>query len=626
MCGIAGYHGLTNAGEALLENMNCCQQHRGPDGTGTFVDDGVGLAHQRLAIIDVDHGQQPMRSEDGRFTLAYNGEVYNYLELRAELEDLGRTFRTDSDTEVVLQAYAEWGTQAFDRFNGMWGLAIWDSQERTLVLSRDHFGIKPIYVAEVSQDDGRPGILFASEIKGILAYDGITARPNERAIYRYIMHRIHEQGRETFFHGIERLQPGEMMILTDQGVRREPYTRLRQELLENSHIERTYDAAAVAEYRRRFVESVRLRLQSEVPVGTSLSGGLDSSAVAVVINKLLADGEQTSTASVGSQQNTFSAVFPNSINDEEKYVDDVLELCAGKVNAHKIKPSPSGFLEDLRDFVRTQEEPIISTGPYAQYCVMREATKHVTVLLDGQGADEMMAGYIPYYFVYFRQLRDRRRYLKLALEFVRSLDILWRLGRFRVLGKLKRAKNVDNRSFLRQGFVQAYRGESFPVEQRNLKKRLVQDLFENSLPSLLRYEDKNTMRFSLEGRVPFLDKEVVKFLFSLSDDAIIHAGWNKRALRDATRGLLPGSISGRRNKIGFTTPQDEWFRSMHSEIRSILASESFGSRPWFDQKAILAAFDDYIAGRIGNANAPLWRLVNVELWMREFIDQSPTAH
>ncbi len=619
MCGIAGYHGL-HADHALLERMNDCQQHRGPDGEGVVTSGPCGLAHRRLSIIDVAHGQQPMDTADGRYSIAYNGEVYNYLDLRDELVALGREFSTDSDTEVVLQAFAQWGPEAFDRFNGMFGLAIWDREEKRLTLARDHFGIKPLYVATVPAPGGQGEVLlFASEIKPILASGLYEKRVNERSVYRYLRFRAHEDGTETFFDGIERLAPGEMLTADGTGIQRRMFTRLKEELLELAHEQRPYDDAAAAEYQRRLVESIRLRLQSEVPVGTSLSGGLDSSAVAVIINQLLGEGDELSTRAVGTRQNTFSAVFPGSINDEERYVDDVLEICTGHVDSHKILPTADEFKADLLDFIRTQEEPLISSGPYAQFQVMREATKHVTVLLDGQGADEMMAGYIPYYFVYLRQLRAQGM-TAAAGELAKSLDVLYRLGRFKLKAKVKLKKTIPVTQLMSSEFVAAHAGERYVSEGANLKKRLVEDLFHNSLPSLLRYEDKNTMRFSLEGRVPFLDKEVLKFIFSLSDEAIIKDGWNKRVLRDATRGLLPESINRRRNKIGFTTPQVEWFMRLKNHFYNVFLSESFANRPYVDQAEVIAAFEGWIKGANDVDTMTFWRLINLELWLREFFD------
>lgn len=620
MCGIAGYHGLT-ADEDLLQRMNDCQRHRGPDGEGIHVDGPCGLAHRRLSIIDVAHGQQPMTTADGRYTIVYNGEVYNYLDLRAELEAAGRSFTTDSDTEVVLEAFAHWGEDAFDRFNGMFGLALWDHEDQRLTLARDHFGIKPLYVATVPGPDGDgEALLFSSEIRPILESGLYERRVNDRTVYRYLQFRVHEDGVETFFDGITRLAPGELLTADATGVRRRMFTRLKEELLELAVEQRPYDAAAAAEYERLLVDSVRMRLQSEVPVGTSLSGGLDSSAVAVIINRLLGEGDELSTASVGTRQNTFSAVFPGAVNDEERYVDDVLDICTGHIEGHKIHPTADEFKLDLLDFVRTQEEPLISSGPYAQFQVMREATKHVTVLLDGQGADEMMAGYLPYYFVYLRQLRSQGRTAQ-AAELARSMDVIYRLGKGVLRDRLRLKKSIPNSRLLNPEFSERFRDERFVVEPAHLKKRLLDDVFHNSLPSLLRYEDKNTMRFSLEGRVPFLDKEVLKFVFSLSDEAIIKDGWNKRILRDATRGLLPDSINRRRNKIGFTTPQIDWFMRLKNHFYTIFMSESFSLRPYWDFTEVIHAFEGWVKGENDVNTMTFWRMINLELWLREYFDE-----
>ncbi|OMH24382.1 asparagine synthase (glutamine-hydrolyzing) [Tersicoccus phoenicis] len=622
MCGIAGYYGFGEDRD-LLGAMSQCIVHRGPDGEGYATEGQVGLAHRRLSIIDVAHGQEPMYSADGQVVLIYNGEVYNYLDLRAELEALGRTFSTVSDTEVVLQAYEQWGDDAFDRFNGMFGLAIHDRRNHRLVLARDHFGIKPLYFASFAED-GEKKLLFASEIRPLLAAEKLERKVNERILYRYLQFRIHDEESATFFAGIDKLLPGQKLVLDTTTGEHEVsmFTRLEEELAELASVERPYDAGVVDEYRERFTEAVRLRLQSEVPVGTALSGGLDSSAVVVTINKLMRQ-KAAATDSLGAKQQTFSAVFPNSINDEEKYADAVLASVQGNVDSHKILPKAHEFADDLLDFVRTQEEPIISSGPYAQYRVMQKASETVTVLLDGQGADEMMAGYIPYYFAYLGQLRKNKQWDKLAKEVASATDIFYRLGRFRLQSKLTLKKDLTIGSLLRKEWTSRFAGESYRVIGDNLKLRLIDDLFRKSLPSVLRYEDKNTMRFSLEGRVPFLDKEVVKFLFSLSDEAIIKDGWNKRVLRDATRGLLPSMISDRRNKIGFTTPEAEWFKLMKERIYEIFLSSSFEYRPYWDQDAVLYAFEEYLQDRNGASTMVFWRLLNVELWLREFIDGEP---
>ncbi|GAA2066908.1 asparagine synthase (glutamine-hydrolyzing) [Catenulispora yoronensis] len=620
MCGIAGVFGAHD--EAMLKRMGDSIAHRGPDGEGIYTDGAnVGYAHRRLAIIDRAHGDQPFLTEDGRYAAVYNGEVYNYRELMAELEALGHTFRTVCDTEVVVRAFAEWGEQAFDRFNGMFAVAIHDTQTGTSYLARDHFGIKPIYLASVDGPAGHQ-LVFGSEIKAILASGLVQAAPDDVTLYRYLRFRIHEDSDRTFFAGIEKVRPGELVVVHDGTVERRMFTSLREDLLADGP-RSPFTKDTTKEFKERLTEAIRMRLVGEVPVGTALSGGLDSSTVVAVISKLMKQHAQD-VESVGATQNSFSAVFPGSVNDEERYVDAVIAKAEGPVNCHKVKPNPDEFLEDLADFVRTQEEPTISTGPYAQYKVMQEATQHVTVLLDGQGADEMMAGYLPYYFVYLRQLRKEKQYTKLMREVVSSTDVLSRYGKQVVRGKLGLDKPVDIRQMLDKGFAKQHKGETFSPVPDDLRARLVEDIFANSLPSLLRYEDRNTMRFSLEGRVPFLDITLLRYLFTLEPEAIIKQGWNKKILRDSVRGLLPDTIVDRRNKIGFTTPEREWFLRIKNHVHTVFRSDSFGSRPYFDQASVLRAFEEFIAGK--NSDTMLfWRMLNVELWLRTFVD-APGTH
>ena len=573
--------------------MNDCQQHRGPDGEGIFTDGPCGLAHRRLSIIDVAHGQQPMDTADGRYSIAYNGEVYNYLDLRAELEALGPHLRDRLRHRGRAPGVRAVGPRRVrplqrDVRPGRSGTA----QEQRLTLARDHFGIKPLYVAPGARPPGGDGevLLFSSEIKPILASGLYEKKVNERSVYRYLRFRAHEDGTETFFDGIERLAPGEMLTADANGIRRRMFTRLqggaararaRSSGPTTTRPPREYQqpprrvgaAAAAVGGAGRHVAVRRPRLQRRrghhQPAAERGRRAVDPRG--------RRPGRTPSPPSSRARSTTRSATSTTSSRSARGHVD-----------AHKILPTADEFKADLLDFVRTQEEPLISSGPYAQFQVMREATKHVTVLLDGQGADEMMAGYIPYYFVYLRQLRAQgasAAAAELRQEPRRALPPRPLQAQGQAQGC---KKTIPTTQLLDRDFVAAHRGERYVSEGANLKKRLVEDLFHNSLPSLLRYEDKNTMRFSLEGRVPFLDKEVLKFIFSLSDEAIIKDGWNKRVLRDATRGLLPESINRRRNKIGFTTPQVEWFMRLKNHFYNIFLSESFANRPYVNQTEVLA--------------------------------------
>lgn len=616
MCGIAGYIGISAFwGEPVLRRMADAQVHRGPDGDGYLTDGLIGLAHRRLAVLDRAGGNQPLHSADGRWVLSYNGEVYNYRQLRAELSDLGHRFTTECDTEVVLAAWIQWGRASFDRFNGMFALAIADLERGEVVLARDQFGIKPLYLAE----DGDGRVFFASEIRPLFAAGAVTPKPDDRTIYRYLRFRVHDDTPRTFFHGVTRLMPGEIALLTSDGaIQRSTYTRLYDDMDALAAAPTPYDGSAQERFRTVLDRAIRARLVSDVPVGTALSGGLDSSTVVASIHHMLASAEDTCRP-VGATQQTFSAVFPGERNDEERYVDAVAATCGEALQVHKVRPTPDRFLVDLRDFVRTQEEPVISTAPYAQYCVMREASQHVTVMLDGQGADELLAGYLPYYLVHLRGLRGGR----VAGELLRSVDVLWRLGRTRLTDVAGRRRRTPPVNLLGRTFAETYRYERFPSVRNDIKARLTADLFRHSLPALLRYEDRNSMRFSVEGRVPFLDAALVRTVWSFDPSAIIHHGWNKRALRDATVDLLPRLVHRRRNKIGFTTPEDSWFQRIKNDVYLIFASRSFGARSYFDQPAVLQAFEEYVAGRGGVDTMTFWRMLNIELWLREFIDPSP---
>jgi len=612
MCGIAGFYGFRN--DDLIKKFSKELAHRGPDGEGFDIDDTVSLMNRRLAIIDVKGGDQPIYNEDRSVVIVFVGEIYNYRSLTEELIKKGHVFRTKSDTEMIIHSYEEWGEKSFDRFNGMFVFALYDKKKKKLILARDHFGIKPLYYSTV-----KGGILFSSEIKPILYSGLVKKKPNDKIIYRYLTFRVHEDSHETFFEGIYRLMPGQMMIVENGKWRMENYSNLEQELMQSNERKKVNEDT-IKGFKKKLIEAVKLRLISEVPVGSCLSGGLDSSTVVTIVNRLLKE-KVKEAASVGKIQNTFSAVFPNQANDEEQYIDKILE--ENKVKSHKVKPTPEEFFTDIQDFVRTQEEPTISTGPYAQYKVMQLAHRKITVALDGQGSDEMMAGYLPYYFVYLKELWKKKLFLKLAREVFTSLDVVSKYSTGKILYLLGIKKKIETAKLLNNTYLEKYSGETFTVTSDDIRKRLVEDIFHNSLQSLLRYEDRNAMRFSIEGRVPFLDFNLLRYLFSLDTDAIIKNGWNKYILRESTKDLLPELINKRRNKIGFTTPEYDWFMRMKNKIYSIFLSESFSRRKYFNQQEVLTAFQGFIEGKIEDTMV-FWRLLNLELWLREFLD--PPSH
>ncbi len=409
--------------------------------------------------------------------------------------------------------------------------------------------------------------------------------------------------------------PGELMIVEGSRFKVESYSKLQEELFNQKEITKLGNNE-IEKFREKLKQAIRLRLISQVPVGSCLSGGLDSSTIVATINKLLKE-KVKETCSVGKKQKTFSAVFPNFSNDENKYVDALVKGYQLPVTSYKVYPTPEIFFKEIEDFVKTQEEPIISTGPYAQYKLMQLVKKQVTVVLDGQGADEMMAGYLPYYFVYWRQLWRQRKIIKLFEEGWGMKDIVPKYLINKLLKLIGFKQEVLINKLLNKKFVNQYSDEHFSPTNDNLKRRLLEDIFYYSLPSLLRYEDKNSMRFSIEARVPFLDINLLRYLFSLPDEAIIKNGWNKYILRQSTKKLLPAIINQRRNKIGFTTPEYEWFIRMKNKIYSLFLSESFAKRKYFNQAEVLKAFEKFIEGKVDDTMI-FWRLINLELWLREF--------
>ncbi|MFM6847843.1 MAG: asparagine synthase-related protein [Terrabacter sp.] len=608
MCGIAGHLGV-HADEALphrlLDRLIATHPGAGPASTAHDGDAGLaaGPAHDDSGL------DRLATSRDGRFTLALDGELYNRAELRGDLETLGHDFGVGSDAEVVLAAFTEWGTDGLDRLDGAFALAVWDRDTRTMTLARDHFGVRPLYVAAAGS-----GWLVASEIRGILDSGLHERRPDDRTIYRYLRFRVHDDGPATFFAGIERVGAGEVVTLGPQGLERRRYTRLREELAELARSPRPYTPAAAAEFRSLLTASVRRRSASTGRVGTALSGGIDSAAIASLLDTVEHEGGGSDV------QDTWSAVYPGSRIDEQAQVDAVTAGLGARVEAHRFEPTPSEFKKDMRDLVRTQEEPLGSTGPYTQYRVLQEAAHRDAVVLDGHGGDELLGGFGAHHLIHLRALKGRSAALA-ASELGRSLDVLVRRGRPHVGDRLRGRKAVAVTALLGADFARAHAGEVHDVERSDLRKRLVADLFVESLPSRLRTTDRNARRFGVSVRLPFVDRDLARFVFGLDDEALIKDGLGKRVLRDAMRGVLPDSVVDRRDKVGATTPQADWFMRLKNHIYGEFLSESFANRPYFDQTAVLHAFEGWIKGTNSVDSMTIWRILNVELWLQEFFDE-----
>jgi asparagine synthase (glutamine-hydrolysing) len=600
MCGIAGFFGPPDS--ALLRAMTAGLMHRGPDDFGFLETDEASLGFRRLSIIDLQHGNQPVSTADDLVHLIYNGEVYNFRELRTELEHLGHCFCTAGDAEVVLHAYVEWGPRCFTRFNGMWAVALLDRRGPVprLVLGRDHFGIKPLFYARSGDR-----ILFASEIKAILQDCAFPRRVNDQLMYEYLAYGLFDHTDSTLFDGVRTVPAAAYATVDDTGIRVERYWE--PVLAEDG-------SPDPAVFRAAFERAVARRLVADVPVGVCLSGGLDSSSICAVLAGGL-EAHVPDSASLGDRLKTFSVVFPGDPIDETAYIDTVVE--ATHAQSSRVEPTSADLVREMESWVWHVEEPMVSSAPFAMWTVMGLARQHVKVVLDGQGGDELLAGYDHYPYVYLRELLRKRRFLNFVREAARWRDVILPLISRRLRQRLLGVKVND---LLEPDFTD---GRPKPLDDRvqdDLKLRLLQDFTTYSLPPLLRYEDRISMAHSLETRLPFLDQELVELILRLPASAIVDQGWNRRILREGLRDVLPDAIYRRRKKIGLTTPEFRWFRRERPALEALLRSPSFTARKYWRGPAVAEAF-----GRACDGNREesmfFWRSINAEVWLRLFFDE-----
>lgn len=624
MCGIAGGF-WRNAPPRLDERMNLAlatMRHRGPDDCGQEIFcspfGAAVLGQTRLSVIDLSsRGHQPMPSEDGSLSIVFNGEVYNYRELREELRSLGHGFRSDCDTEVLLSAWAEWGEECLPRLEGMFAFAVHDRRRNRLTCVRDAFGIKPFFY---SADAHR--VVFASELRALLTLRDQPHRPDLQRAYEYLVHGDYDSRERTFVQDVHHLLPGSLLEIdlhSGQVTDQKRWWRAGAAQLSCLSF-----ADAVEAVREKFLHSVKLHLRSDVPLGAALSGGIDSSAVVCAIRHVEPD----------IPIHTFSYIAEGNDLSEEKWVDLVNEVTGAK--PHKVKASAGDLARDIDTIVAAQGEPFGSTSIYAQYRVFKLARENnITVTLDGQGADELFAGYHGYPGPRMLSLLENRRYSEMhgfAARWSdwpgRSYRQAWmHLGRS-LLGNQTYAygRKMLGRNFqpdwlkielLRDAGVSFHEARpSLAAESkgRRLSEQLAHSLQVHGLPSLLRHGDRNSMAFSIESRVPFLTTSMAELALSLPEDYLISgAGETKRVFREAMRGIVPDAILDRRDKIGFATPERNWFMSISPMMREWL--EDAAIVPFLDRHVLLNLFDSVIAGK-AKFSWQLWRWVNYVRWYR----------
>lgn len=601
MCGIAG---IISAGhpvnEAAIAAMTALMAHRGPDGSGAWREDScrVALGHRRLAIIDPSNASaQPMAR--GGLALTYNGEIYNYREIRAELQALGIHFATEGDVEVLLAAYDMWGEACVERFNGMFAFALWDGRKRRLFCARDRFGEKPFLY---SQGDGF--LAFASEYRALLSLDGVGSHIDEARLVRFLMVPADglDRGAATVFPAIRQLPPGHRMVIAeDLSIAVEPYWS--GAAADGAGISM---AQAAERFRELLDDSVRLRLRSDVPVGSCLSGGLDSGAIACLVRRRIG---------AAAPYHTFSGRFPGEAVDEGVYMDALAEVA--RPIRHEVVPDPAELAGELADFAWANELPVDSASQYAQNRVFRRARANgVLVLLDGQGADEVLGGYEQYFAAYLAGTGGaddnavRARYPG-ALDHVDAWHARLPAGLRRLL-----ADATGKGSDLAFGL----RGTPAMMRAKpagSLHAALRRDSLDGFLGTLLRYGDRNSMAHSVEVRLPFTDHRLFEFVQGLDAGLLMGEAQTKRLLREAMRGALPEMVRTRWRKQGFVPPQASWLKSglANALAESIddPALSSLWRRSWWRRALVrFQAGDTALA-------AGLWKLLATEAWRRGFL-------
>ncbi|RRV44840.1 MULTISPECIES: asparagine synthase (glutamine-hydrolyzing) [unclassified Pseudomonas] len=622
MCGILGgvWKQVDSSLESRVKSALATIRHRGPNDSGyeveTINDSCVVLGHTRLSVIDLSEaGHQPMYSQDRRYSMVFNGEIYNYKELRSELESFGYLFVSDSDTEVLLVAWQHWQEASLKRFVGMFAFAIYDHWNSTIHCARDAFGIKPFFYSIE-----KSGLCFASELSAVKELKGGRAELNWQRAYDYLTHGDYDTNDQTFFKDVFHLPPGHIASFDINNCKllqlRRWYTPTLQERNDLSF------AAAADELRERFLDSIRLHLRSDVPLGAALSGGLDSSAVVCAMRYI--DPKMPI--------HTFSYIAQGSTVSEEYWADQINEYVGA--HANKVIVSPTDLIRDLDDLIKVQGEPFGSTSIYAQYRVYQLARDcGVTVTLDGQGADEMLAGYTGYPGQRIRSMVERGEYAR-AVNFLNKWtkwpgrSLTWAvgsaLGQFtsgRVNDFLRALDGRQNVPSWIDGGVLADGGVrcentrrhcDIQLQGRRLTSELATSLHYRGLQHLLRHGDRNSMRFSIESRVPFLTTGLTEFLLSLPEHYLISdSGETKHIFRAAMRGIVPDQSLDRRDKIGFQTPEKDLLLSNAPVIRKWLEVDL--ELPFIRGDQILSSFDRAINGK-AKFSAEVWRWINFYRW------------
>lgn len=627
ICGIVEFGSGVKADSELLARMNRRMVHRGPDETGIHCEGNVGLASQRLSIIDLKGGHQPLSNEDQTVWVVYNGEIYNHKQLQRDLEARGHRYQSHSDTETIVHLYEEYGSDCPQHLRGMFAFAIWDRKKQKLFAARDRFGIKPFYYFH----DGNR-FVFASEIKALLAHPRLQTCLNQDGVAEYLAFGF-LSGTSTLFDGIRKLPPGHTLEVNSQGdLTTRPYWQLKADASDD----RLTQSEAVERYRVLLDDSVRSHLMSDVPLGMFLSGGLDSSVLAALMTKMR--GEPVQTFSVGYAEDAYSELPPARVVSQHV-----------KSMHHAVLVGADEFQAALPSVIWHEDEPPAWPSTVALFFVSQLAKEHVKVVLTGEGSDETLGGYARYVWTLWN-VRANRIYKGMVPSRIREI------GRKAISGMTGDYRRQLEHTFLgRDGgswrslyfdnFLTAFSGEelqrlldtdharidgghaeamSFWQETSGdlLRRMLVTDI-RTYLVELLQKQDRMSMAASVESRVPYLDHPLVEFAIGLPSEFLIRGFTGKRILKEIAKGLLPPEIVQRR-KAGFPTPWAQWLKQRWiDEIKCTLTEPRAMERRLFRKEEVQKLFDEHQSGKRDNAHR-IWRLLMLELWHRVFIDRDLT--
>jgi len=628
MCGIAGF--VNKSGDTAqfgkLKIMTDSIAHRGPDDEGQYCIGNVALGHRRLSIIDLSPaGHQPMMSHDGRFVITFNGEIYNYLELKQKLVRLGAKFLSNTDTEVIMEAYRYWGTESFNRFNGMWAFAIMDKINNVIVLCRDRFAVKPLYI--LNRVDL---FMFASEAKAIIKAEPQENIPDFVSIHRFLTASVSENVDEHSWYRNIKIFPSAsyaMFDLNKNEYETKKYWCYEPELFKNKWI---YGKEPIKTLKELFDDAVRIRLRADVEVGTCLSGGLDSSSIVGCCAK-----------KYGVQMQTFSSRFADKSCDEREYIDAANRFSGA--NAHPIHPgeTSSQFIDSFNDIIYYHDGPPGGASLYAQYSVFKEVGKHLKVVLDGQGADELFGGYSGFLNPHVRKIAQTKKKAK-AMKVVcsilseydffdmQSLSADTAVALFGVDNAVRMSKAMMGATGMTNELISLFpkMTENFSkmvndtpirsipcVSEDEINIMCVNQTLLTSIPQLCHNEDSNSMQFSVEVRMPFLDYRIVEFALALGSEYKLKGKWQKWIMREAFKKYLPICIKRRRNKMGYPAPFFRWLREAEErdEFKKIIYS--FAKRNIVPMETIDMYYKSHMSGEY-NLESVLFKYLVLELWLR----------